>query len=480
MTIPNVITVKDVAAVTGLSEQRVRALLRSGELEGQQLGSQWLVPESSASEFQRMRMEDTLPDHPRYQNGLPPKRVLSFFSGAMGLDLGLEKAGLHVLLACEVDKACRKTIAANRPELALLGDISGYSTGEIRTAAGLAAHDEIDVIVGGPPCQAFSTAGARRGFKDERGNVFLKYIDLITELRPKYAVIENVRGLLSAPLSHRPHAERDSFWTPAMDEKPGGALLYVIDTLRENGYGVSFNLYNSANYGVPQVRERVILICHREGDKVPHLNPTHAQSGDFGLHQWATLREAINGLEECTHAEFPESRLRFYRMLKDGQYWKHLPTNLQKEALGNSFFSGGGKTGFLRRLAWDKPSCTLVTSPTMPATDICHPEADRPLSVQEYKRIQQFPDEWQLCGSISDQYRQIGNAVPVGLGEAVGRAIVNHMNGISEQLPIGFPFSRYKGTDEVSWERATRKALLGGETLKPLAKKQFEQVTMFD
>jgi DNA (cytosine-5)-methyltransferase 1 len=480
MAIPNVITVKDVAEATGLSEQRVRALLRSGELEGQQLGKQWLVPESDASEFQRNRMEDISLNRPRSQNPLPAKRVLSFFSGAMGLDLGLEDAGLDVLLACEVDKACRKTIAANRPELALLGDISAYSAEDIRTAAGLGLQDEIDVIVGGPPCQAFSTAGARRGFKDERGNVFLKYIDLITELRPKYAVIENVRGLLSAPLNHRPHSERNSFWTPAMDEKPGGALLYVIDRLREHGYGVSFNLYNSANFGVPQVRERVILICHREGDKVPHLSPTHAQRGEFGLHQWATLRDAINGLSECTHTVFPESRLRFYRMLKDGQYWKHLPTELQKEALGNSYFSGGGKTGFLRRLAWDKPSCTLVTSPTMPATDICHPEADRPLSVQEYKRIQQFPDEWQLCGSISDQYRQIGNAVPVGLGRAVGLAIVNHMNGVSEPLPIGFPFSRYKGTDEVSWERSTRRALQGKEIAMPSATKQFDQVTMFD
>ena len=364
----------------------------------------------------------------------------------MGLDLGLEKAGINTLLACENDKACQKTIALNKPNLPLLNDVNGYSANDIRNFAGLGSHEEIDVIVGGPPCQAFSTAGARRGFHDARGNVFLKYIDLITELRPRYAVIENVRGLLSAPLSHRPHAQRDQSWSPAQDEKPGGALLYVLDTLRQNGYEVSFNLYNSANYGVPQVRERVVLICHRDGDKVPHLTPTHAQDGQFGLQKWRTLRDALAGLNECNHAEFPEARLRYYRMLTEGQYWKHLPETLQKEAMGNSYFSGGGKTGFLRRLAWDKPSCTLVTSPTMPATDICHPEADRPLSVQEYKRIQQFPDNWQVCGSLTDQYRQIGNAVPVGLGEAVGRAILSHANDITELAPIGFPFSRYKST----------------------------------
>jgi DNA (cytosine-5)-methyltransferase 1 len=394
---------------------------------------------------------------------LPSKSVnnrsfnaLSFFSGAMGMDLGLEKAGFKLLLACENDKACKKTITLNRPDVPLIDDVNSYSADDIRRLAGLSAHDEIDAVVGGPPCQAFSTAGARRGFNDVRGNVFLKYVDLITELKPRYAVIENVRGLLSAPLLHRPHAQRDADWSPSLGEKPGGALLYVLDTLRRSGYGISFNLYNSANLGVPQVRERVVLICHRDGEKVPHLQPTHDQQERFGLARWRTLRDALDGLKECDHAEFPEVRLRFYRMLKEGQYWKHLPGALQKEAMGKSYHSGGGKTGFLRRLAWDKPSCTLVTSPTMPATDICHPEADRPLSIQEYKRIQQFPDDWQVCGSLTDQYRQIGNAVPVGLGEAVGRAILNHANGVLLRAPVGFPFSRYKGTDEVSWELATR------------------------
>jgi DNA (cytosine-5)-methyltransferase 1 len=393
-------------------------------------------------------------------------RALSFFSGAMGLDLGLERAGLSMLLACEHDKACRKTIAANRPDLPLLGDVNAYSASDIRSAAGLNAGDEIDLIVGGPPCQAFSTAGARRGFNDARGNVFLKFIDLSLELRPRYIVIENVRGLLSAPLSHRPHAERGSDWLPSMEEKPGGALFFIMKQLRSAGYGVSFNLYNSANFGVPQVRERVILICHREGDVLPHLRPTHSEKGDYGLPAWRTLREAIGGLNQATHLDFPEARLRFYRLLHEGQYWKHLPSALQQEALGNAYFSGGGKTGFLRRLAWDKPSCTLVTSPTMPATDICHPEANRPLSVEEYKRIQQFPDHWDIQGSLADQYRQIGNAVPVGLGEAVGRCIIDHMAGRAVLPPVGFPFSRYRGNDHQSWEARVSAALESGQPVR--------------
>jgi DNA (cytosine-5)-methyltransferase 1 len=392
---------------------------------------------------------------------LPDIKALSFFSGAMGLDQGLEKAGIHVLLACEMDKACRRTIAANRPDIALLGDVWKYSAADIRLAAGLSSSDDIDVIVGGPPCQAFSTAGARRGFKDERGNVFLRYIDLILELRPKYAVIENVRGLLSAPLNHRPHSERDDKWIPDSGEIAGGALLHALGMLRAGGYGISFNLYNAANFGVPQSRERVIILCSRDGAKLPHLKPTHSLDGSFGLPKWRTLRDALEGLDfkAGDHEDFPESRLRFYRMLGPGQYWKHLPKELHRDALGASLDSGGGKTGFLRRLDWDKPSCTLVTSPCMPATDICHPTEHRPLSVQEYKRIQQFPDNWIVCGSMSDLYRQVGNAVPVGLGEAVGRAIIAHMNGLEIKPPEHFPFSRYKETDELSWEALTLTAM---------------------
>ncbi|MEY2943055.1 MAG: hypothetical protein RLY97_1069 [Pseudomonadota bacterium] len=452
MNIPKIISVKDVAEMISVSEQRIRELLKSGEIEGVQMGGQWLVDEASAKAYAIARSAAVPQDYARPSNKLPDLRALSFFSGAMGLDQGLERAGLHMLLACEQDKACRKTIAANRPDLALLGDVNSYSASEIRSAAGLKTDDEIDVIVGGPPCQAFSTAGARRGFKDERGNVFLKFIDLSLELRPRYIVIENVRGLLSAPLNHRPHAERDESWLPAMDEKPGGALLYVTNRLRSAGYGISFNLYNSANYGVPQIRERVILICHREGAVLPHLMPTHSNSEEFGLPKWRTLRQALHGTGTATHLNFPEARLQYYRLLTEGQYWKHLPTELQQAALGKSYFSGGGKTGFLRRLAWDKPSCTLVTSPTMPATDICHPEEDRPLSIEEYKRIQQFPDDWDIQGSLVDQYRQIGNAVPVGLGEAVGRCIINHMTGKTQNPPPNFPFSRYRANDHISWE----------------------------
>ena len=382
---------------------------------------------------------------------------LSFFSGCLGLDLGLEGAGIHQLIACDFDKNCRNSIALNRPKVPVIDDLNKFEADDIRKIAGLTAGERPTLMVGGPPCQAFSTAGKRQAFTDPRGNVFLKYIKLIEELQPEYAVIENVRGLLSAALKHRPHEERGNLFPPFTDDElPGGALFYVLNWLNKIGYATSFNLYNAANFGVPQVRERVILVASRNGLRVPFIRPTHSNDASFGLPAWVTFRQSVSGLVEknMVSLKFDEDRLRFYRMLKDGQYWKHLPSiELQREALGKSFLSGGGKTGFLRRIAWDKPSPTLVTSPTMPATDLAHPVEDRPLSIQEYKRVQQFPDDWKLSGNLIAQYKQVGNAVPVGLGRELGKNLIDHLNGVSKPLDEfdGFPYSRYKNTKDHEW-----------------------------
>lgn len=380
---------------------------------------------------------------------------LSFFSGCGGLDLGLEQAGIHQRLACDFDKFCRESLVSNRPNVPVIDNVLNYDSADIRKIAGLKNGQRPTLIVGGPPCQAFSTAGNRRSFEDPRGNVFLRYIQLIEELQPDFAVIENVRGLLSAPLKHRPYDQRGENFPPFdQDELPGGALAFVLKWLERIGYGVRFNLYNSANYGVPQTRERIVLIASRDGAKVPFLTPTHSADGSYGLDKWLTFADAVEGLDQKSgnSVAFPEQRLKYYRLLGPGQYWKHLPLELQKEALGRSFDLGGGKTGFLRRVAWDKPCPTLVTHPAMPATDLAHPEEDRPLSIQEYKRVQMFPDDWKLSGSLIQQYKQVGNAVPVGLGVAVGKAIINHINGSSQVKDfIGFPYSRYKNTDDVTW-----------------------------
>ena len=208
--IPNVISTKEAAEMMQLTEQRVRTLLKNGTIAGQQLGKQWLVDRESLLQYLAVPQNHVNPlDRKNTFKKRPEFIALSFFSGAMGLDLGLEKAGIEVLSTCEFDKACRKTIVANKPDIALLGDVWNYTPEQIREAAGLSPVEEIDLIVGGPPCQAFSTAGARRGFNDQRGGALIRYLELIEQLQPRYAVLENVRGLLSAPLSHRPHSERD-------------------------------------------------------------------------------------------------------------------------------------------------------------------------------------------------------------------------------------------------------------------------------
>lgn len=436
-----------------LSEQRVRMLLKSGIIQGEQFGKQWVVQEQSVREFLSNPINHVNPaDQVRRTTKKTKLNALSFFSGAMGMDLGLERAGIDIRLACEFDPACRKTIIANKPDVGLIGDVWNYTPAQIREYATLSPTDEIDLLVGGPPCQAFSTAGGRKGLNDERGNALVRYLQLIEELRPRYAVLENVRGLLSVPLLHQPHAERDASQKLSQAQLPGGVLLAIVNRLQQAGYGVSFNLYNSANFGTPQVRERVVLICHRDGSELPYLPPTHSIDEQWKLPKWVTFEEAVAGLpEKQHHVHFPEERLRYYRLLKPGQYWKNLPVDLQQQALGKSYFAGGGKTGFLRRLAWDKPAPTLVTHPAMPATDLAHPTLDRPLSIEEYKRLQQFPDDWIVCGSLVDQYRQIGNAVPLGLGEAIGKLILQHMNGKKIKTFPDFEYSRYRETDHPTW-----------------------------
>ncbi|MBR0425679.1 MAG: DNA cytosine methyltransferase [Clostridia bacterium] len=448
----DLLTVNDVAKRLKVTDQSVRVLLKNHHLQGEMVGTQWLVTHEALNKYIKDNNIVIEPDdHKRIGNDLPNIIALSFFSGAMGLDIGMKNGGIQALLACEFNKACRMTIATNNPSIGLIGDINQYSAAEILDFANIPQGTKVDVIFGGPPCQAFSTAGNRKGFDDERGNVFLRYISIVSEIRPTYVVIENVRGLLSTPYPY------------ASSEKPlkGGALLVILDRLREIGYTISFNLYNAAYFGAPQIRERVVIIGKLGNQKVSYLQPTHNEGGTNGLKPWRTLQDAFAALPEGVEHHFipfPEKRLKYYRILKEGQYWKNLPEDLQKEALGNSYYLGGGKTGFLRRLSYSKPSPTLVTNPTMPATDLAHPVEDRPLSVEEYACIQEFPLSWKVCGSILDQYKQIGNAVPIKLGEAIAHRIIADMNGESYD-DNGFHYSRYVDTDDVSWMARMKKAL---------------------
>lgn len=375
--------------------------------------------------------------------------VISLFSGAMGLDLGVEQAGFDIRVCVEMDKWAAQTIRKNTDIPVIEKDINNVSTEEILTTAGLNKED-VRMVIGGPPCQAFSTAGKQRGLADFRGNVIIQYLRVVTEIRPEYFILENVRGLLSAKLNEVP--DDYSSYDNIKDIK-GSVIHFLTEEFKKCGYSISYALLNAANYGVPEKRERVIIIGHL-GSRVPIPRPTHSEQGTFGTKKWKTLKDAIYDLkdrEDLRYIPLRPKSIQYLKMLKEGENWTNLPPEVAEEAMGKAYRLSGGKTGFLRRLTFDAPSPTLVTSPTMPATLLCHPTELRPLSIEEYARIQQFPDTWVFEGKIENIYKQIGNAVPVGLGYAAGRQVMRHiLDDISDDEESGnmIPYSRYINTTD--------------------------------
>lgn len=375
--------------------------------------------------------------------------AISLFSGAMGLDLGIEKAGFDIKVCVEIDKWAVQTIKKNTNIPVIDKDINTVCCDEILKTAGLKKED-VTLVVGGPPCQAFSTAGKQRGLADFRGNVILQYLRVVTDIRPKYFILENVRGLLSAKLNYVPDEYLE--YENIKDIK-GSVLHFIVSEFKKLGYKISYALLNAANYGVPEKRERIIIIGHI-GERVPIPSPTHSEDGDYGTMKWVTLGDVIGDLSHRSDLHYIPLRMKiepFMALLKEGQNWRDLPQEKAEEAMGKAYKLSGGKTGFLRRLTFSEPSPTLVTSPTMPATLLCHPTELRPLSVEEYARIQQFPDTWKFEGRIEKIYKQIGNAVPVGLGYAVGHQVMQHILcnlNAHEEETNRIPYSRYKNTTD--------------------------------
>ncbi|NEO33890.1 MAG: DNA cytosine methyltransferase [Symploca sp. SIO3C6] len=372
---------------------------------------------------------------------------ISLFSGAFGLDLGMEEAGFKTVSVVEIDPDATKTIALNRPHLhesALPRDIRQVTTEDILAEGGRALGlsrsihpGEVDLVTGGPPCQPFSTAGKRQSVMDPRGSLFMDFIRIVNEIQPRFFLMENVRGLLSAPIRHRPHRERGPDYPPLEpDEIRGAALQVVMAQMEAIGYKVApATLIEAADYGVPQNRQRVIFIASRDSLYPTLPKSTHSKQGGIGLSKWRTLKDALSGLtdSQTEYVPYSEKRLQYLRLLQAGQNWRNLPDELKAEAMGGAYQSGGGKVGFYRRLSWDKPSPTVTTSPHQKATDMCHPELLRPLSVRECSRIQTFPDDWDFHGSVTSKYRQIGNAVPVTLARAIGKQISRLIHGEQPQ-----------------------------------------------
>ena len=370
--------------------------------------------------------------------------AISFFAGAGGLDLGIEEAGFNIRLCVEIEDKFCETLRLNNHQNVVNGDIMEFNSDRINELLGNDENGQplinnIDLVIGGSPCQSFSTAGRRQAFDDPRGAAMLKYINLINEIQPKAFLLENVKGLLSAALKHvtlEERAERrengQNEYEP--DELPGSALNHLLRQIQN--YNVVYKVINSADYGVAQKRERVFFIGIRNDLDREFIfpEPTHSKDGRDGLLPWVTFRTVYEELDrlgiEHNYEEYRPERLRYMRMVpQGGGYWRHLPEEVQEEAMGGAYRSGGGKVGFYRRIYIDQPSPTVLTSPTQKSTNLGHPIYDRPLSIEEYKMIQGFPLDYQINGSIKEQYKQLGNAVPVQVAAILGRAILSQLEG---------------------------------------------------
>lgn len=371
----------------------------------------------------------------KYKNN---RDVISLFSGAMGLDIGLGKAGLNVVIGQDFEPSCVETMKANGHNV-LGGDIREIKPETLLELTGLHVGEPF-MICGGPPCQPFSTAGKRLGINDPRGSLFMDFIRMIDYIRPRFFVMENVKGIVSSPLKHVSTKERVK---DDPEQKLGTVLDVILSEFNKLGYKTVYGILDAVNYGVPQFRERFVLIGSRDNEDIFLPIPTHFQMHQNPDYRWKTVGEVIKDLENDPGEYTPLSgdRKKYLHMVPEGGNWRDLPEEVIPIAMGGAYESGGGKVGFYRRLSYKQPSPTITTSPAQKATMLCHPRQDRPLSIKEYARIQQFPDDWKFTGTISAQYRQIGNAVPVGLAEAIGRAIISTANRTST-----IETKRFRGT----------------------------------
>lgn len=317
---------------------------------------------------------------------------IELFAGAGGLALGLEQAGINDLAFVEFDKACCETLKANRPSWNVINrdihdvDFSLYK-------------NRIDVVSGGFPCQAFSYAGKKLGFDDTRGTLFHEYARCVNEVNPKMFLAENVRGLVS--------------------HDKGRTLETILSVFESLGYKVQYKILNACYYGVPQKRERIVIIGIRND-----LTDTIQFNFPVPSSRQTTLREGLAGCPQSPGQQYSDRKRKVLELVPPGGCWVDLPDDVAKEYMGASYYSGGGRRGMARRISWDEPCLTLTCSPSQKQTERCHPDETRPFTIREYARIQSFPDDWEFVGGMGDQYKQIGNAVPVGLAKRIGEEIV--------------------------------------------------------
>lgn len=407
------ISESNLAALTGTSLATTQSWTRRGEYPSvlNEQGIRGFEMESLNDIPEAMEMVN---NHWEVEFNVVPARQFTsveLFAGGGGLALGMAKAGFHHVLLNEFDVSACKTLRRNRPDWNVI-------EGDVRNLDFTPLRGRVDFLSGGFPCQAFSYAGKQGGFNDTRGTLFFELARAVQEIQPKVFLGENVKGLTS--------------------HDDGRTIETIRNTIRELGYTlVEPRVLRAIMYQVPQKRERLILVAIR--NDIAQRVQFHWPSP---FERVLNLREALyrsvifdNDVPESEGVAYPEKKRKVLEMVPMGGDWRDLPEDVAREYMGGSWLLGGGKTGMARRLSLDEPSLTLTCSPCQKQTERCHPIETRPLTVREYARIQTFPDEWSFEGSMSDKYKQIGNAVPVNLAWAVGRSLMRLFNDIQATMP---------------------------------------------
>ena len=338
--------------------------------------------EGDSTDYQILRADETFDD----------ATCIDLFAGAGGTALGFSNAGINHVLLNEFDKNAAQALKDNSDAHGLNWVIDDRDVHDVEFSP-----YQAEIMQAGFPCQAFSYAGKSKGFEDTRGTLFFEFARAIHVVQPKIAIGENVRGL-----------ERHD---------GGRTLKTMLAALDDLGYRVNYKILRAQYLDVPQKRERLIIFAVRKDLDCPILFP---KERDYFI----SLKQALEGCPDSEGQEYPEKKRKVMERVPEGGCWRDLPDDVAREYMGGSYHLSGGRTGMARRLSWDQPSLTLTCAPAQKQTERCHPSETRPLKVREYARIQTFPDDWSFSGSLANQYKQIGNAVPVNLGYHVGRCVL--------------------------------------------------------
>ena len=336
---------------------------------------------------------------------------IELFAGAGGLALGVEKAGFNTLGLIEFDKDAADTLKKNRPNWNVINDdIANISCLDLEKYFSI-KKGELDLLSGGAPCQAFSYAGKRLGLEDARGTLFYHYALFLEKLQPKMFLFENVRGLLT--------------------HDHGKTYATMLDIFTRAGYIIDKQVLNAWNYGVPQKRERLITIWIRN-DLVGKTEYRFPKAHSYK----PILRDVLLDCPDGPGVPYGEKKRKIFELVPAGGYWRDIDPAIAKEYMKSCWDMEGGKTGILRRMSLDEPSLTVLTSPSQKQTERCHPLEARPFTVRENARCQTFPDDWEFCGNVSAQYKQVGNAVPVNLAYDIAKEIANSLDMLAKNQKV--------------------------------------------